>query len=682
MRIHLIILLLIGSTVNLKGMDSLKHINSKIELHEINVKGYFREQALLSYTGSAHVIHATTLEKLGPSTLLPALNSVAGVQFEERSPGSYRLSVRGSLLRSPFGIRNVKVYLNETPLTDASGNTYLNLLDPAALSHIEILKGPDGSVFGANSGGVLIFKTIHPSSPNSLNIQMGSYNLIHEQLNLSVQKSRKYGFSFHHSFQKSDGYRKNSNLKKQYFQTEHNWTYKPQSYVKAMLVYGNLDYRTPGGLTQAQALEDPRVARPKSGTIKGADEQLAGIMNKTILGSLTHEWNPIRHLQHNFTVFGSYTDFKNPFITNYEKRYENNVGLRTFISYQTPSEPLKKLNWQFQTGLEWQKGDYRITNYDHIARNIGAIQGSDHFKTSYTTYFSRIRFNIGKKTVAEASVSRNIQNYHFQNIFPTPEHYDREIIIPSEWMPRLGLSYLLHPQIAVRAVISKGFSPPTLAEIRPSNQQINTDLHAEKGWNKEVGIRFEAPGNAWSADITAFSFRLKKGIVRNIHEDGSEYFSNAGIIQQNGLETSGKINLLSHMTWQSQLTWSPFFFQKFNHEKTNLSGNQLPGVPPISWTQNLFLNVYQPLEIVMTHRFHAKTPLDNANSIYSNAYHLVQCRVSYTFQLSKISFKIHLHIDNILNESYSLGNDINAFGGRYFNPAPTRNFQVGMNLQF
>jgi iron complex outermembrane recepter protein len=33
-----------------------------------------------------------------------------------------------------------------------------------------------------------------------------------------------------------------------------------------------------------------------------------------------------------------------------------------------------------------------------------------------------------------------------------------------------------------------------------------------------------------------------------------------------------------------------------------------------------------------------------------------------------------------LDETYSLGNDLNAFGGRFFNAAAPRNFFAGMKL--
>ena len=128
--------------------DSVKQLN------EVVVQGYMSKQPLTKSSASAVVLDTKELSKNSQQSLLPAVNSVPGIRMEERSPGSYRLSIRGSLLRSPFGIRNVKVYLNDLPFTDASGNTYLNLVDPALIKRIEILKGPDGSLFGANSGGV------------------------------------------------------------------------------------------------------------------------------------------------------------------------------------------------------------------------------------------------------------------------------------------------------------------------------------------------------------------------------------------------------------------------------------------------------------------------------------------------------------------------------------------------
>jgi iron complex outermembrane receptor protein len=72
------------------------------------------------------------------------------------------------LLRSPFGVRDVKIYFDEIPLTDAGGNTYLNAIDIGNIRHVEILKGPDGSLFGANSGGVVLLSPVNRTDSNYL----------------------------------------------------------------------------------------------------------------------------------------------------------------------------------------------------------------------------------------------------------------------------------------------------------------------------------------------------------------------------------------------------------------------------------------------------------------------------------------------------------------------------------
>jgi iron complex outermembrane receptor protein len=58
-------------------------------------------------------------------------------------------------------------------------------------------------------------------------------------------------------------------------------------------------------------------------------------------------------------------------------------------------------------------------------------------------------------------------------------------------------------------------------------------------------------------------------------------------------------------------------------------------------------------------------------------------RIGYKNYLSKqICLEIFAGAENIFNEKYSLGNDINAFGGRYYNVAEGRNFYTGMIFKF
>ena len=48
----------------------------------------------------------------------------------------------------------------------------------------------------------------------------------------------------------------------------------------------------------------------------------------------------------------------------------------------------------------------------------------------------------------------------------------------------------------------------------------------------------------------------------------------------------------------------------------------------------------------------------------------------------KSAFEIFAGADNLFDTKYSLGNDINAFGGRYYNAAAGRNYYVGISFRF
>ena len=137
---------------------SAQHQNedSVQSIQEIVLKGYESGAGALQTPAAISVINNRALKAVSNFSLLPAFNQVAGVRMEERSPGSYRLSIRGSLLRSPFGVRNIKVYLDDFILTDAGGNTYINLLDAQMIGKAEIIKGPAGSIYGAGTGGAVL----------------------------------------------------------------------------------------------------------------------------------------------------------------------------------------------------------------------------------------------------------------------------------------------------------------------------------------------------------------------------------------------------------------------------------------------------------------------------------------------------------------------------------------------
>ena len=114
-------------SANSKSIFS-QEISRDSTLDEIIIQAYTADRPPEQVPASIGYLNRDDLNRFSNTSMLPAANTIPGVRMEERSPGSYRFSIRGSTIRSPFGVRNVKVYWNGIPFTDAGGNTYLNLV--------------------------------------------------------------------------------------------------------------------------------------------------------------------------------------------------------------------------------------------------------------------------------------------------------------------------------------------------------------------------------------------------------------------------------------------------------------------------------------------------------------------------------------------------------------------------
>jgi hypothetical protein len=160
-NILLLILLCSGvisslSAQEVRPPDFLTDSSDTRPLNEVIIKAYEQNRKLTEVGAPVNVVSKASLNRFANISILPALNTNPGVRMEERSPGSYRLNIRGSSIRSPFGVRDVKIYWNEIPLTDPGGNTYLNELGFYNFQSLEIIKGTAGSLYGNRASDWII----------------------------------------------------------------------------------------------------------------------------------------------------------------------------------------------------------------------------------------------------------------------------------------------------------------------------------------------------------------------------------------------------------------------------------------------------------------------------------------------------------------------------------------------
>lgn len=666
--------------------------DSVINLENISVSAFSISGSALSIPAAVAIIDSNFRARFASSSILPAFNSIAGVRMEERSPESERLSIRGSLLRSPFGIRNVKIYYNHLPFSDASGNAYLNLIDWENLSSIEIIKGPASSYYGANTGGIVLLKSIDNTPNNAANkhllkagMRTGSYGLWQEHILFETEKN-KWHSAFIQSHQQSNGYRYQSASKKDVLQWSGNWQYGKHAAISFIQFYTHLRYETPGGITFQQMMQNPRMARQPSAALPGAEEQQAGINNKTYFFSTTWKDSFSLHLSNITSVGFSYTNLKNPFITNYEKRKEWNYSGRTEFQY---ASQLSQWKIQLSSGLEAQ---YNATNKDVYDNNRGIptnVQYKD--KLHATQYFLFVQSNLSwqKKWNFQIGGSYNQLHYWYKR---TTNTENNKAYIKNTGLvlsPRFAVSYQIKYNSALYASISKGFSPPTLTELLPSEGTFHKQLQAEYGWNYEIGFKGFSLQNRLSYHTSFYYFQLENAIVRRNDSLGAEYFINAGGTVQKGIEVEIHYLLFqkphnyfirSLALWNS-FSYQPYYFNNYKTNSQNLSGNPLTGVPKWinvagidgAFRNNYFLHIH--------FNYTSSISLNDAHTVEASPSYLLNFNLQKEIYLNSKKSELFIGINNVLNELYSLGNDINAAGERYYNPAPPRNVFIGFQIQ-
>jgi len=83
----------------------------------------------------------------------------------------------------------------------------------------------------------------------------------------------------------------------------------------------------------------------------------------------------------------------------------------------------------------------------------------------------------------------------------------------------------------------------------------------------------------------------------------------------------------------------------------------------------------------LTYTYAEHIALNDANTAYAGSYALLGGRIGFRNRLARrLKMDIFAGVDNAFNTKYSLGNDINAAAGRYYNAAPGVNYYVGLSL--
>ncbi|MCH7408037.1 TonB-dependent receptor [Belliella sp. DSM 111904] len=671
-------------TKELTGSDIevVRLIPEVSDLSTVTVSAYDTERPLMLQAGAISRVKENELYRFNETSIVNAFNTKAGVRVEERAPASYRISIRGSSLRSPFGVRNVKVYWNGVPFTSPDGTTPLNLLDLSNIQNTEIIKGPAGSIFGAGNGGVINLESRTEISNNNLSseLNVGDFGLLRYRFGIE-QKIGDGGISASYVHQKADGYRDHSAVDRKVFQLAAHLKPSERQELSTQILYTDLFYEIPGALTTDQLEENPRQARP------GSKDQNSSISQKSLYGLLSHKYQLTDRVDNQTSVFVSTTAFENPFILDYKSETAFSYGGRTKF---TRNDQIGNVPIRIIAGGEYQYGKTLAQNFGNRNGQADTVRFSDDLVTTQAFLFQQLEVELTSKLLLTLAASQNFSRYDINRtidasaLAPTDNSRKFDPII----IPRIALAYRINDASGIHGSISSGFSPPSIDEVRTNEGSINLALEAERGVNYELGYRISH--GIFNIDLVGFYFKLDETITTFTNDQGVVLFGNAGNTNQRGIEAQ-----IDYAPWRNQqstiqelrishaYTGQFFEFADFVSGGNDFSGNQLTGVSPHTLVNQVDIRSNLGIYLNFTHQYVDNLPLNDANTVFQDAYNLVGSRLGWRQSVaSSWDLEAYVGVDNLLDEYYSLGNDLNAFANRYYQPAPGRNYYGGVKVGY
>ncbi len=397
------------------AQDVFDTVKANAQLPDITIKAFEQNKKLKNVPVAVNYINRSTLERFSPTSIVQAVNTMPGVRMEERSPGSYRFNIRGSSLRSPFGVRNVKIYYNDIPITDPGGHTYLNQLGYYNFNSIEIIKGPGSSLYGAGTGGVMMIESMNENEQPGISSEYatGSYNLqnIYAAISTGSNKLISRG-SFQH--QQNDGYRDHSKLRRDV----HSWTgifkMAEKKFLKTSFLYGDLFYETPGALTKAEYDANTKAARPAGGGFPSAENAKASIRQSSFMTGISYTQNFAPHWENKSVLYGMFTELRNPTIRNYGKNSEPHIGGRTIFKY---NHSFNQSLFYFDIGGEWQEGFSTVSIHKNVGGNADSLRTLDEINNRQQFLFTQFSLDVKNCTII-GGASFNMLKIKFQRFAP------------------------------------------------------------------------------------------------------------------------------------------------------------------------------------------------------------------------------------------------------------------------
>ncbi|HIC9440232.1 TPA: TonB-dependent receptor PqqU [Klebsiella pneumoniae] len=655
----------------------------------------------LDTPAAVSVVNGDEMRQAAPRVnLSESLGAVPGLQVQNRQnyAQDLQLSIRGFGSRSTYGVRGLRIYVDGIPATMPDGQGQTSNIDIGSVDTIEVLRGPFSALYGNSSGGVINVTSQTGTQPPTVEASSyyGSFGTWHYGMKATgaVGDGSHAGdvdYTVSTNRFTTHGYRDHSGARKNLANARLGVRINDVSKLTLLLNSVDIKANDAGGLTADEWRDNPRQS-PRGdqyNTRKNTRQTQAGLRYERQLSAQDDLSVMMYAGERETTQFQSI-----PRAPQLKPSHAGGVidltrhyqGIDTRLTHR--GELLVPVT--LTAGLDYENMSERRKGYENFVMVNGAPQYGEqgalrrnerNLKWNVDPYL-QTQWQLTDKLSLDAGVRYSSVWFDSNDYYITPGNGDDSGDASyHKWLPAGSLKYALTDAWNVYLSAGRGFETPTINELsyRSDNQSgLNFGLKPSTNDTVEIGSKTRIGNGLFTAAL--FQTNTDNEIVVDSSSGGRTSYKNAGKTRRQGMELGLDQQFGESWRLKAAWTWLDATYRTNVCDDASCNGNRIPGIARNMGYASFGYQPEQGWYAGSDIRYMSDIMANDENTAKAPSWTVVGLTTGYKWSYGRMDMDLFGRIDNLFDREYVGSVIVNESNGRYYEPAPGRNYGIGLNL--
>ncbi|WP_176450425.1 TonB-dependent receptor PqqU [Klebsiella pneumoniae] len=655
----------------------------------------------LDTPAAVSVVNGDEMRQAAPRVnLSESLGAVPGLQVQNRQnyAQDLQLSIRGFGSRSTYGVRGLRIYVDGIPATMPDGQGQTSNIDIGSVDTIEVLRGPFSALYGNSSGGVINVTSQTGTQPPTVEASSyyGSFGTWHYGMKATgaVGDGSHAGdvdYTVSTNRFTTHGYRDHSGARKNLANARLGVRINDVSKLTLLLNSVDIKANDAGGLTADEWRDNPRQS-PRGdqyNTRKNTRQTQAGLRYERQLSAQDDLSVMMYAGERETTQFQSI-----PRAPQLKPSHAGGVidltrhyqGIDTRLTHR--GELLVPVT--LTAGLDYENMSERRKGYENFVMvngapqygEQGALRRNERNLMWNVDPYLQTQWQLTDKLSLDAGVRYSSVWFDSNDYYITPGNGDDSGDASyHKWLPAGSLKYALTDAWNVYLSAGRGFETSTINELsyRSDNQSgLNFGLKPSTNDTVEIGSKTRIGNGLFTAAL--FQTNTDNEIVVDSSSGGRTSYKNAGKTRRQGMELGLDQQFGESWRLKAAWTWLDATYRTNVCDDASCNGNRIPGIARNMGYASFGYQPEQGWYAGSDIRYMSDIMANDENTAKAPSWTVVGLTTGYKWSYGRMDMDLFGRIDNLFDREYVGSVIVNESNGRYYEPAPGRNYGIGMNL--